>query len=101
MVRHCLRVKPELMVALSAEAFDKDVKPVVMALSNVVNELPIDAKEKKYFSNFVLDNLRIYSDNYANAYASYFQQLQVRIDSVWALNYFDQIQHLILLYCRP
>jgi hypothetical protein len=78
---------------LSADAFDNQVKPAVMALTDIIAKLTINAREKSRFNDFVLTNLRIYSDNYVNAYLNYFQQLQVRINSTWALNYvLDQIQ---------
>ncbi len=78
---------------LSADAFAKDLKPTIMALSNIVAKLPVDANEKKRFNDFVMNNLRIYSDHYISAYLDYFRQFQVRINSVWALNYvLDQIQ---------
>ncbi|MFU8788593.1 MAG: hypothetical protein ACNA7G_06150 [Methylobacter sp.] len=72
---------------MTADAFEQDVKPSIMALSEIVDKLPIDPKEKKYFSDFVLKSLGTYSDRYVNAYLHYFQQFQIRIDSAWALNY--------------
>jgi hypothetical protein len=85
--------KAQIDGRLSAEAFEKDVKPAVMSLEHFVAELPIDANEKKHFNDFVLNNLRIYSDNYVNAYLNYFKQFQLRINSVWSLNYIlEQIQ---------
>ncbi len=78
---------------LSADAFEKQVKPTIMALSDVVAKLPINTDEKRRFNDFVLTNLRIYSDNYVSAYLNYFQQLQVRINSPWELDYIlNQIQ---------
>lgn len=78
---------------LSADAFEKQVKPTIMALSDVVAKLPINTDEKRRFNDFVLTNLRIYSDNYVSAYLNYFQQLQVRINSPWELDYvLNQIQ---------
>lgn len=78
---------------LTSDAFDQQVKPAIMALSDIVDKLPIDADEKKRFNNFVLTNLRTYSDNYVSAYLNYFRQFQVRMDSVWALNYvLDELQ---------
>lgn len=78
---------------LTADAVERDIKPAVMALSDVVAKLPIDAKEKKYFADFVLKNLGTYSDRYVNAYLNYFRQFQIRIDSTWALDYvLDDLQ---------
>jgi hypothetical protein len=72
---------------LTADAFKQDVIPSVMALSDTVDKLPIDAYEKKRFDDFVLKNLGIYSDRYVNSYLNYFPQFQIRIDSPWALDY--------------
>ncbi len=72
---------------VTADAFEQDVKPAIIALSEIVDKLPIDRKEKKNFSDFVLKSLDTYSDRYVKAYLHYFQQFQVRIDSAWALNY--------------
>lgn len=78
---------------LTANAFEQDVKPGVLALSDIVAKLPIDANEKKYFGDFVLKNLSTYSDRYVNAYLNYLRQFQVRINSTWALNYvLDDLQ---------
>lgn len=78
---------------LSVVAFEKQVKPTIMLLSEVIAKLPISENEKKYFNDFVLTHLRVYTDNYVNAYLNYFQQLQVRINSVWELDYIlSQIQ---------
>lgn len=72
---------------LTIEAFEQNVKPAVMALTDVVSKLPIDVSEKKHFSDFVLKSLGVYSDNYVSAYLNYFKQFQIRIDSPWGLNY--------------
>lgn len=72
---------------MTADAFEHDVKPAVMALSDIVAKLPIDENEKKYFVDFVLKNLGTYSDRYVGSYLNYFRQFQVRIDSTWTLNY--------------
>jgi len=72
---------------MTANAFEQDVKPAIIALSEIVDKLPIDQKEKKQFNDFVLKNLNTYADRYVNAYLHYFKQFQIRIDSVWALNY--------------
>ncbi|SMF94708.1 Type VI secretion protein IcmF C-terminal [Methylomagnum ishizawai] len=78
---------------LTADAFAQQVKPAVLALDTVIAKLPIDAEEKKHFGDFVLNNLRTYADRYATAYANYFRQFQVHIDSPWALKYvLNQIQ---------
>jgi hypothetical protein len=85
--------KAQIDGRLTAEAFEKDVKPTVMALSGLISKLPVDANEKKHFSDFVLTHLRTYTNNYASAYWNYFRQFQVRINSVWELNYaLEQIQ---------
>ncbi|MDO9168031.1 MAG: hypothetical protein Q7U18_02890 [Methylobacter sp.] len=72
---------------MTADAFEQDVKPAIIALSEIVDKLPIDRQEKKYFNDFVLKSLGTYSDGYVKAYLHYFQQFQVRIDSTWALTY--------------
>ena len=78
---------------LSSDAFVQQVKPAVLALTDSVAKLAIAEDEKKRFSDFVLNNLRAYSDRYVNAYMNYFRQFQVRIDSAWALNYtLNQLQ---------
>jgi len=78
---------------LTADAFDQQVKPTVLALADSIAKLPIEADEKKRFSDFVLNNLNTYSDRYVSAYLNYFRQFQVRIDSRWALDYvLDQLQ---------
>jgi hypothetical protein len=78
---------------LTAEAFNNNVKPTLMALSDIVDKLPIDAEEKRHFTDFVLNNLQTYSDRYINAWLNYFRQFQIRIDNPWTLNYvLDQIQ---------
>jgi type VI secretion system protein ImpL len=79
---------------LTADAFEQQVKPAVLALDTVVAKLPIDAEEKKRFSDFILNNLRTYIDRYAGAYSNYFRQFQVRIDSPWMLKYvLNQLQY--------
>lgn len=70
---------------LTAEAFQQQVKPAVLALDTIVAKLPIAADERKRFADFVHANLRVYIDRYVGAYADYFRQLQVHIDSAWAL----------------
>ncbi|MGZ4953761.1 MAG: hypothetical protein ACXV8Q_01500 [Methylobacter sp.] len=72
---------------LTANAFEQSVKPAILALSEIVAKLPINADEKKYFGDFVQKNLNTYSDRYVSSYLNYFRQFQVRIDSTWALNY--------------
>lgn len=72
---------------MTYDAFEQDVKPAVMALSEIIDTLPIDEREKKYFTEFVIKSLNIYADRYVNAYLNYFQQFHIRIDSVWSLNY--------------
>lgn len=78
---------------LTADAFVQQVKPAVLALDSMIGKLPIDAEEKKRFTDFVLNNLRTYADRYVTAYTHYFRQFQVHIDSPWALKYvLDQLQ---------
>ena len=78
---------------LTLDAFEQNVKPAIMALTDIVAKLPIDASEKKYFSDFVLKSLGSYSDNYVSAYLNYFKQFQIHIDSTWGLNYvLDNLQ---------
>jgi hypothetical protein len=78
---------------LTAEAFEKDVRPAVLALTTIIAKLPVTENEKKYFTRFVLDHLRVYTNMYIDGYANYARQFQVRITSAWALNYvLDQIQ---------
>ena len=72
---------------LTLEAFEKNVKPPIKALNDVVTNLPIDASEKKRFNDFVLRNLETYSDHYVSSYLSYFKQFQINIGSAWDLNY--------------
>ena len=62
---------------LTSEAFDKNVKPSIIALNDIVTNLPIDASEKKYFNDFVLRNLDSYSDRYVSSYLNYFKQFQI------------------------
>jgi hypothetical protein len=60
---------------------------------DVVPKLPISEDEKKYFVNFVLDNLNVYTDNYVRSYLNYFRQFQVRINTAWDLDYvLDDLQ---------
>lgn len=78
---------------LTADAFEQNVKLSVMALSDIVAKLPIDAYEKKNFGEFVLKNLATYSNRYVSSYLNFFRQFQVRIDSPWGLNYvLDDLQ---------
>ena len=78
---------------LTADAFEREVKPAIMGVSDIIAKLPIDQLEKNNFINFVQKHLNTYSTNYVNAYLNYFQQFQVRIDSPWALNYeLDDLQ---------
>lgn len=90
---------------LTVEAFDNYVKPAVLKLADFAAGLdklmPSDAQDKKQFadsvlkpfSDVVLKNLSTYGDNYTNAYMNYFRQFQIRIDSVWGLNYIlDDLQ---------
>ncbi|NOQ35806.1 MAG: hypothetical protein GQ569_07910 [Methylococcaceae bacterium] len=78
---------------LSADAFEKDVKPAIMALSEVIAKLPVDKNDKSRFTKYILNNLRIYSDRYINAHYNYFQHLKVSIKSAWELNYvLEQLQ---------
>ena len=72
---------------LTSDAFEKNVKPSIIALNDIVTNLPIDASEKKYFNDFVLRNLDGYSDRYVSSYLNYFKQFQIKIDSTWGLNY--------------
>ncbi|MFA5984054.1 MAG: hypothetical protein WC782_08565 [Methylococcaceae bacterium] len=72
---------------LTADAVERDVKPSIMALTEIVSKLPIDGYEKKHFEDFVLKNLSAYSDQYVSAYLNYFRQFQVRIETPWDLNY--------------
>jgi len=72
---------------LTSDAFEKNVKPSIIALNDIVTNLPIDASEKKYFIDFVLRNLDSYSDRYVSSYLNYFKQYQINIDSAWGLNY--------------
>lgn len=78
---------------LTADAFDMDVKPSILALSDVVEKLPIDQYEKKHFSTFVLKNLSLYTDRYVQDYLHYFSQFKIAINSAWELNYvLDDLQ---------
>jgi hypothetical protein len=72
---------------LTRDAFEQNVKPAIIALSDIVANLPIDATEKKHFNDLVLKNLDTYSDHYVSSYLNYFQQFQINIDSIWGLNY--------------
>ena len=78
---------------LTVDAFEQNVKPAVIALTDIVAKLPIDAKEKKYVNDFVLKSLNAYSDHYVNAYLNYFKQFQIHIGSLWGVNYvLDNVQ---------
>jgi type VI secretion system protein ImpL len=72
---------------LTIDAFEKNVKPAIMALTDIVANLPIDSSEKKNFNAFVLKNLDAYSGRYVSSYLNYFKEFQIHIDSNWALNY--------------
>lgn len=71
---------------LTNNAFEQEVKPSILALTNIVNNLPIDAYEQKRFNEFVLTNLNNYTDFYVSAYLHFIRQFQVRIKSPWELN---------------
>jgi hypothetical protein len=74
-------------------AFDKDVKTAITSLPDILNKLPIGNTEKRYFSDFVDHNLRVYADNYVHSYWNYFSQLQVTLPTSWSLNtLLDDIQ---------
>ncbi len=78
---------------LTAEAFEKDVKPVILELSSVIAKLPIKENEKRRFTKYILKNLNIYSSLYVKSYYSYFQSLKVHMDSEWEFNYIlEQLQ---------
>ena len=72
---------------LTIDAFEQNVKPAIMALTDIVANLPIDINEKKNFNAFVLKNLDAYSDRYVSSYLNYFKEFQIDIDSTWGLNY--------------
>jgi hypothetical protein len=75
------------------DAFEQNVKPSVMAMTDVIEKLPIDINEKKRFNEFIFKNFEVYSDEYVSAYLNYFKQFQVNIDSIWGINYvIDDIQ---------
>ena len=74
-------------------AFDKEVKTAILNLPDILHNLPIADNEKRYFTEFVDNNLRIYADNYVKSYWNYFSQLQASVPSIWALNtILDDIQ---------
>jgi hypothetical protein len=74
-------------------AFDKEVKTAILNLPDTLHNLPIADNEKRYLTEFVDSNLRIYADNYVKSYWNYFSQLQVSVPSIWALNtILDDIQ---------
>jgi hypothetical protein len=79
--------KARLDGRLTSDAFEKNVKPYIIALNDIVTNLPIDASRKKYFNDFVLRHLDSYSDRYVSSYLNYFKQFQINIDSAWGLNY--------------
>ena len=67
-------------------AFDKEVKTAILNLPDILHNLPIADNEKRYLTEFVDSNLRIYADNYVKSYWNYFSQLQVSVPSIGALN---------------
>jgi type VI secretion system protein ImpL len=75
------------------DAFEQNVKPSVIAITDEIEKLPIDINEKKRFNEFIFKNFEVYSDEYVSAYLNYFKQFQVNIDSIWGINYvIDDIQ---------
>lgn len=72
---------------LTRDAFEQKVKPAMTSSVEILAKLPISQGDKDGFADFMQKNLLVYAEHYVNAYRSYFQHFQIRIDSAWDLFY--------------
>lgn len=69
------------------EALERRVEPILRELPVFIQKLPIEKKEKSYFSNFLSREVQAYADRYADAYKNYYMDYNIEVDSLGALRY--------------
>ena len=69
------------------DAFEKRIKPVLTELPEFIENLSIEKKEKRRFSNFLAREVDAYSRRYAKAFRDYYMDFDIDVDSLGALRY--------------
>ncbi|GEM_PF-2995479 len=69
------------------KTYDRDVMPVLKALPELLEKLPVSETDKKYFSSFMFREVEAYIHNYILSYENYYKGFSLSADSVGELRY--------------
>jgi hypothetical protein len=68
-------------------AFERQVKPVLLELPEFLKSLRIPEEEKTRFSNFVFNEVTAYAEGYASEFLHYYKRFKVQAESLGELRY--------------
>jgi type VI secretion system protein ImpL len=68
-------------------AFEQQVRPVLLELPEFLKTLPIPEEEKTGFSNFVYDEVAAYAEHYVIGFLNFYSGFEVRAKSLGELRY--------------
>ncbi len=69
------------------KVYDREVKPVLKALPDLLSKLPISKTDKTHFANFIFREIDAYITNYISTYEDYYKSFRISADSVGELRY--------------
>lgn len=85
--RFIFKGKGEVYGRFTRDAFEKEVRPVLVRMPEFLEKLPVGEEEKIRFSKFVFSEVNAYSQAYVSEYTKYYRKFNIQAKTIGELQY--------------